>query len=106
MADGHADTVAHVAQPTTATPTTQGKAAPKAVDNGDQASLAERQREFAAGGGDGPAGNAAPAETRPAQAIARLERSIAIVGRAERPSPFGVAQFPPLPPPPARKAKP
>ena len=108
MADGRADSVTKVEQSPSPTPSTPAKTAPKAVDNGDQAAIAEQQREFAAGGGDGAAANPAPPNdpARRALSQARVEASIAAVRRAERPSPFGVSQFPPLPQPSAPKAKP
>lgn len=109
MADGRADSVAKVDQSPSQTPATPTKTTPKAVDNGDQAALAEQQRAFTAGGGDGAAANPArPADdpARRALSQARVEASIAAVRRTERPSPFGVSQFPPLPQPPAAKTKP
>jgi len=107
MADGRADSVTKVEQTSTPTPSAPAKTTAKAVDNGDQAALAEQQREFTSGG-DAPATNAPPPNdpARRALATARVDASIAAVRRVERPSPFGVSQFPPLPQPCAPKAKP
>ena len=83
-------------EPGSATQASPAKAADKrGTDNAAQASRAEAQREYTAGGGDTE--SAAPAPAAPA---ARMVAAIARVRASDRPSPFGTAHFPPLPVPP------
>ncbi len=96
--DTFAKTEAASEAATSSTPTT----ATPGVDNGAQAARAARIREhtFTPGGDD------ETAPPRPAVATpAPLANAIARVQMFERPSPFGVAQFPPLPIPPGIDSK-
>lgn len=96
--DRHADSAA-LAQPvTTPAPAPTAAKAPKAVDNAAQAILAERERTFTTGG-DKPEAPAAPA---PQTEMPRSQMNTALVRAqtTDRPSPFGVLLFPPLPIPP------
>lgn len=101
MANDHLDAVAKVDAPTPAASTQATRATTKSVDNEAASVAAAQQREFLAGGGDG-GDVAATAESGGAADVA-LERAIARVLAPERPSPFGVAQFPPLPTPSERR---
>lgn len=79
---------------------------PASVDNAAQAVIAERERTFTMGG-DGPAaGGGTGGGPRPAAPAVLLDGAILRAKAVDRPSPFGVAQFPTLPEPPARAGKP
>jgi hypothetical protein len=71
----------------------------KQVDNDAQAALAEaeRERSFAVGG-DAP--ESGPPTPRPTP---MLDSALVRLRASDRPSPFGVAHFPPLPMPPGMK---
>ena len=100
MANEHLGSAAKVEPPQAAsvTPgvTTTSK---QAVDNDTQATLAEQQREFTTGGGPDAAGGA----DTTAAVLQALTRATERVRAPDRPTPFGVSQFPPLPEPPPRR---
>ena len=75
-------------------------AQPKPVDNESQAALAEAQRSFTVGGDAPETGGTAPPDAHPTPMI---DAALSRFARPDRPSPFGVAHFPPLPMPPAAK---
>jgi hypothetical protein len=96
MANDHVDSAMKIDAPSTQTAAPQGKTERKAIDNDAQAAEVEQRREHVAGGG----GDANPAPEDPGgAAAAAIERATQRVRAADRPSPFGVAQFPPLPQP-------
>ena len=96
MANDHVDSALKIDAPSMQTATPEGKTERKAIDNDAQAAEVEQRRELAAGGGD----DAIPATEAPAgAAAAAIERATQRVRATDRPSPFGVAQFPPLPQP-------
>jgi hypothetical protein len=83
----------------TADPTAELARTPgRAVNNTVAAEAAERKREYTAGGDDGTA-TAPPALAAPARP-SLVAAATARIRAPERPSPFGVAQFPPIPLPP------
>jgi hypothetical protein len=94
----HSDNVARV-EPSTgasAAPTVAGERRTQDNDTQAERAAAAREREFTVGGGDPEAGapRAAPPVPLP------LEHALARLRAVDRPSPFGVAHFPPLPAPP------
>jgi hypothetical protein len=96
MANDHVDSFSKTEAPSTQTATPQVAPERKAVDNETRAAEVEQRREFAAGGG----GDENPAAKDPGGgAAAAIERATQRVRATDRPSPFGVAQFPPLPQP-------
>lgn len=101
MANDHVDSFSKTEAPSTQTATLQPTSERKAVSNDVQAAAVEEQREFLAGGDGGGPASSAP-EARGAAAAVAIERATERVRATDRPSPFGVAQFPPLPPPPVR----
>jgi hypothetical protein len=86
------------------TPSAPGKVHTKAIDNADQAAAATREREHTVGGGgdESPRGPGSLPLTEPPVPLAA---TIARVRAPDRPSPFGVGQFPPLPTPPGVDTK-
>ncbi|NVB83756.1 MAG: hypothetical protein HOV81_35605 [Kofleriaceae bacterium] len=92
----HSDSFSKMAQPEARAAAPAAQSATKKTNNEAQSALAaaERQHEFTVGGGDPEGG--APAQ----QPLARIEGAILRVRASDRPSPFGVAHFPPLPVPP------
>lgn len=105
MANEHLGSAAKVEAPQPATATPGVTTAPKqAVDNETQATLAEHQREFTTGGGsDAASGADAASGVDPTTVLQALARATERVRAPDRPSPFGVSQFPPLPEPPPRR---
>jgi hypothetical protein len=95
MANDHVDSFSKTEAPSTEQATAQSKTARKAIDNDAQAAQVERRREYATGGDGGDDPPPVPADA----AAAAIERATQRVRAVERPSPVGVAQFPPLPEP-------
>ena len=93
--DRHADAATH-AQPATITEKAPAAVVPGvSIDNGARAAEVERERVFAAGDDTEPGAQPPAAEAR-----SLIVEAAARIRAADRPSPFGVAQFPPLPVPP------
>lgn len=75
--------------------------APKSTSNDAQTAkaIAEREREFMAGGD----GSEDAATSQGSKAIEAIDALVTRVRGLERPSPFGTSYFPPLPAPPDRR---
>jgi hypothetical protein len=97
--DRHTDSVSHAKPATTTTTTPAAQQAAKAVDNTAQTAkaIADRERTFTVGGDEPEASPIAPAAPSP------IEVALARAKQSDRPSPFGITQFPPLPLPPRFK---
>ena len=103
MANDHVDSFSKTEGPQAQTATPQANAQRKAVSNDVQAAEVEQRREFLAGGDGGGDPTSSGPEAPGVAAAAAIERATERVRATDRPSPFGVAQFPPLPPPPVRR---
>jgi len=102
VASQHSDNVARGDAASTTTTAESSHAAGRSIDNAARATAAEHERTFAAGGDGGPGVPAqpAPAHPVPATASSLVAAATTRVRAPDRPSPFGVGQFPPLPLPP------
>lgn len=98
MTDRHADSFNKVEPVETATPAPAPQQQQKPVDNAEQAARVEAQREYTMGGDDDPDKTKRLPVERP-----KLDAAIARIKSTDRPSPFGVAGFPPLPKPPGTR---
>ncbi len=74
----------------------------RVIDNAARAAAAERERTFT-GGGDEGIGAGAPVATTPPTRPSLVAAAASRVRGLERPSPFGVGHFPPLPLPPGMR---
>lgn len=92
------DNVARGDAPGSAVASESSRTDGRAVDNAARARAAERERTFTSGGDDNAAGGPPPVATVGAPSL--VAAASARIRGLERPSPFGVGQFPPLPPPP------
>ena len=100
MASQHSDNVARGDAASTTTTAESSHAAGRSIDNAARATAAEHERTFAAGGDGGPGVPAQPAPAQPAPVPSLVAAATTRVRAPDRPSPFGVGQFPPLPLPP------
>jgi hypothetical protein len=102
----HSDDFTKTEASTSSSPTAGVRAPTKAVDNRAQSSKASLERDHTFTAGDDAGGTQAP--ILPAAGSPRALPISAVIARIrspERPSPFGVAQFPPLPIPPGVDSK-
>jgi len=101
MANDHVGSSSLVGAPSPQTAPSPAAAPRGTVDNDAKAAEVEQRREHQGGGGDDDA-KPSPEVLARARAEA-ISRATSRVRAPDRPSPFGVSQFPPLPPPPERR---